>query len=399
MEDDLKVSDSPSMKILFVMDSLKIGGAEKSTLEIAKHLPSAKALLCHIYRGNQIGHPYEQNGIRILSFELPGTYQLFRSIQLLRRLIRTEKPDIVVATLLRSELIARVTCRIEKVPLVGTFVNDTYAAINGRFSVKKLPWKKQFFKILDQLSARWCIGFLANSESIKRTNAAALGIPLDKIEVIHRGRDLDEFFGEPERKPRLSDEILFVCVGRLIERKGHSELLEAFAKFHMTYPKSRLLIAGEGPYRAILEDRCRQWQLNDVVSLSGEVTDVPALLRMADCFIFPSHYEGFSGALVEAALAGLPILASDIPMNREVLPEDSAIFFPAKQADEILRAMHAFVNDRMGAMKRAKLASQFARKNFDIRIIAAQHEAFYRRMKSKYYSKSTKSKVGFDAND
>ncbi|NJW55695.1 glycosyltransferase, partial [Salinimicrobium oceani] len=89
-----------------------------------------------------------------------------------------------------------------------------------------------------------------------------MGISLDKIQVIFRGRDKTNFEELPEHKIQeirkdlgIGDERIYLNVSRLLERKGQSNLLKAFRKVILVFPDSKLLIAGEGPYRDVLEQK------------------------------------------------------------------------------------------------------------------------------------------------
>jgi len=364
----------PKKKVLYTLDTLQTGGAERSILEIASRLRSWEPIVCQIYAKSELQKEYAHTNIRFVSFDLPGTYQFWKAIKLLRRLLREEKPDLVVATLMRTELISRVACFLEKVPLVGTFVNDTYSPFEFKTASFDLKLKIRFFQFWNALTARVCTGFLSNSEYIKQSNAKALFINPVNIKVIHRGRTIEDF---QKRSHFSNTQIIFVNVGRLIARKGQKELIEAFSEFVKIYPKSQLKIAGEGPYRPVLEQTIRELNLENDVILLGNVKDIPALLETASAFVFPSHYEGFSGALVEAALAGVPIIASDIPMNKEVTPEGCASFFEVKKKESIWESLVYFAENTEEFLLKAEKAMNYAVKNFDIENIAFQHEKAY----------------------
>lgn len=85
-------------------------------------------------------------------------------------------------------------------------------------------------------------------------------------------------------------------------------------------------------------------KLADKVFLYGSRNDVPMILCDYDCFVFPSLVEGFSGAIVEAMFAGLPVLASDIPQNKEAITHlETGYLFSTGSADEVAKAMEWYV--------------------------------------------------------
>jgi glycosyltransferase involved in cell wall biosynthesis len=175
----------------------------------------------------------------------------------------------------------------------------------------------------------------------------------------------------------------FISYGRLLERKGFQEAIRAFSQVVTNYPDCTLTIFGEGPYRTELESLIHDLGLEGSVFLPGKVQNPVDLLNSDlrehrtsfHCFLFPSWYEGFSGALVEAMMAGIPIIASDIPMNLEAIEADkSALVFPvgnvAALADQLLFAIQN--SERMEEL--GKEARKVAIQNFDIEVIAKEYE-------------------------
>lgn len=361
--------------VLYVIDTLEVGGAERSTLEIAARLKGWRPVICQLYHGSTLLLDYAFNEDQIIRFDLKGPYQLHTASKKFCAVLDRVKPQLVVATLLRSELVARYCCRKKGIPIVGTFVNDTYSHHELQQADFSLRWKIRFFQVLNSITARWCVGFLSNSESIKTSNAVALRIPIEKIHVIPRGRKV------PVKLPNsraISFERPVICnVGRLIRRKGQLDLLKAFQLLLKDFPKAILRIAGEGPFRTELERYTRDNDLGNHVELCGTISDINTFYEKSDVAVFASYYEGFSGAVLEAALAGIPIVASDIPMNHEVLPDDGALFFPVMNVEELYRKMYQATTDRESACKRASKSFGFTSSCFDINAIASRHEAYY----------------------
>lgn len=362
------------MNALFVIDTLETGGAEKSLLQIMSNFSIINPIVCSIYQGNELEASYKRNGIKVIGLGLPGKYNFINAVAALKKVIEEEKPLIIVATLLRSELIARVVGRITGVPVIGTFVNDTYSKYERENSNFIMNAKRKFFYLLDKWSSHYVIHYIANAQSIKESNAIALGIDLNKITVVYRGRDVDQFKFK-QRMPNELGKIRFVNVGRLLPRKGQMELISAFYEFIKTYPNATLSFAGEGVYRDELQTRIDDLNLGNSVKLLGNVENVSVFLNDFDCFIFPSWYEGFSGALVEAMLSGIPILASNIPMNLEAVEhKKTGYIFNVKSRDSIRLALEWYIKNTVEAINMAQLAAQVARVKYDIKKISQQYE-------------------------
>lgn len=370
-------------KVLFTMDSLYNGGTEKSLLEIASRFQTIEPVFCCFYSHRQLEDAFHAARIPVHFLGLTEAYGFSRAARFLSGVLDRERPALVVGSLLRSELISRWVCHRRRVPVVGTFVSDTYspAAYAGQSASRRR--KAEFFRVLNRVSARWCVHFISNSAAIGRSNARALGVPEGKISVIPRGRDEKAF--APQERAIASPLRTIVNVGRLRESKGQGELLHAFARISVEFPDAEMRIAGEGPYRAALESEILGSGLAGRVTLLGNVTDVAGVLREADLFAFPSHYEGFSGALVEAMLSALPIVASSIPMNLEAVEEGkTALTFPAGDADAIADRIRWCLSHPEAARQMGRRAREAALARFTLDSVAAQYEELLLRLAAQF---------------
>jgi glycosyltransferase involved in cell wall biosynthesis len=99
-------------------------------------------------------------------------------------------------------------------------------------------------------------------------------------------------------------------------------------------------------------------------------------LYEAHCFVFPSWYEGFSGALIEAMMAGIPIIASDISMNLEAVDKETALIYKVKSVNELAAHMETMITSYPNMIEMGKRARAVASGRFDIKVIAAEYESF-----------------------
>ncbi|HEY0606396.1 MAG TPA: glycosyltransferase family 4 protein, partial [Herpetosiphonaceae bacterium] len=151
---------------------------------------------------------------------------------------------------------------------------------------------------------------IALSETAAETGRALYG---GAYEIIPSGVDTSQFAPGVEPLPRLRDDCTnLLYVGRLEQRKGVAHLVRAFARLHRQYPRLRLVIGGDGPERAALEQLVRDLGLERVLFLGYvPATDLPRLFASADIFCAPATYaESFGIVLIEAMAAGLPIVAA-----------------------------------------------------------------------------------------
>jgi glycosyltransferase involved in cell wall biosynthesis len=147
------------------------------------------------------------------------------------------------------------------------------------------------------------------------------------------------------------------------------------------YPNIHYLIAGEGHDRKVFQELITDLNLSENITLLGDSENVPTLLEAADFFIFPSHYEGQGGALVEAMAFGKKIIATRIPVLEEsVVDRYSAILFeyrnPVDLANKIIYGL-----EHTGNMEEyAENAKKVAQSRFAINTVVEKHESVYKKI-------------------
>ncbi|MDP3200392.1 MAG: glycosyltransferase [Algoriphagus sp.] len=378
------------MKILFTQDALINAGAEKSHLEIISRFSAeTEASLVYFYPRHDLRESYQRAGIRLFFLDIPESYHFPLAISRLVRLIRLEKPDLIVSCLWRADIITRIASLLTGVPLVGTLVNDSYSPISW---TDKVGLKYRLVYWLDRLTSSIPVHWIANAKSIAKSHIKTLGIKEENISVVYRGRPVigsgakqsqwkykssnEETASSPRRiavTPRSIRK--FISYGRLLERKGFQDAIRAFSELVKSYPDCTLTILGEGPFRLDLEALIIKLGLENQVKLPGQLSDPTALLPTAHCFLFPSWYEGFSGSLIEAMMAGIPIIASDIPMNLEAIQDqESAFVFPVADPRALADQMLFAIQNPEKMFELGRKAREVAIQNFDIEVIAKQYE-------------------------
>ncbi len=150
----------------------------------------------------------------------------------------------------------------------------------------------------------------------KRTKVICNGVEPEQFKnvVINRQEYLREF-GFTE------DSYIIGCVARLEIMKGHRFLIDAFSRVLTHYPNCRMLFVGDGPNRIQLEYQIHSRQLEGKICLSGFRNDIPQLLQFFDLFVSASLKEGMPYTLVEAQAAGVPVVATDVIGNRDIIED------------------------------------------------------------------------------
>ena len=362
------------IKVIFILDTLANAGTENSLLLILPYFSETiDYKVVYLYPNHHLLEKYNQANIPTHFLNLKGNYDFINGFKKLKKLFQDEKPDLVVSSLLRSNLLTRMVCKFMKIPLIGTLVSDSYHKDSIKIKSFFVKIKFKFFWGLDSFSSHIPKLYIANSSSIVSTHNISLGIPTSKTKVIYRGRIIPERVWNAEINDK--GNFKFLSYGRLIPLKGYKELIEAFNEVQKEYPNCSLTIFGEGNYRGKLEQLINQFDLKNKVSLPGIHHKVTEELYNYNCYVFTSWYEGFSGTLIEAMLAGIPIIASDIPMNLEAIKADeTALTFPVKNVEFLAKQMIFAIKNPEIVSRLGIKAREEAINRFDIKKTAKQYE-------------------------
>ncbi len=295
----------------------------------------------------------------------------------LRRLIKDARVDVVHTHLYHANLAGRLAAW-GRARVVSTLHNPdyTYESRPGvMFAAKKRA---------DRLTGRWMTRrLLAVSEEVRRDFEKQLGF--SGIEVIPNYIDLDGFTRRLDGVDRATargrcgvepDDVMVLHVGRLHPQKGQDLLIDAIARVRRDVPRLGLFLVGEGGSRAALERRARDRGIGAEVRFERAQRDVSVYYRAADMFAFPSRYEAFGIALLEAMAAGLPIVASRTGGIPEVTGEMAAVLASAGDVDALSDGIRRLASDPVwrGAMGGA---GRERAKAFDVKVQLPRLEAIY----------------------
>ena len=196
--------------------------------------------------------------------------------------------------------------------------------------------------------------------------------------VIHNGICKNWFEPAPENKDFSKKRKLIGSIGLLVERKGYQYLIEAMPKVFAHYPEYELIIVGEGSYRPILEKQIRELGLQGKVKLLGRQADPRFWLEQMDLFILPSLIEGLPTVIIESMARGVPVVASDIPGNDElILDGETGWLVRARSSDELADIILRVFADPLSYRKVSSQALNWARE-FTIENAAKKYALLYK---------------------
>jgi glycosyltransferase involved in cell wall biosynthesis len=292
------------------------GGAEVHLEENLKRLARAGfdiTLLCSNFPG---GAPrVEWEGIRILRHG--GRFDFnWRVPFLVRRLVQQEHFDLLIEDINK---IPFYTPLYQPVPVLAVvphlFATTVFHEINFVLAM---------YIYLAEYPVRWMyrrVPFCVISRSTQ-TDLIERGFARSDIDVIHCGIDQAQYYYDPSVSK--SSEPLILYLGRLKKYKSVQHLLHAFARLERRVPRARLVIVGEGDYRAALEQLARQLKVVDKVHFTGFVSleEKVRYLRQAWVAVCPSLKEGWGLTNIEANACGTPVIAADVPGLRDSVKHD-----------------------------------------------------------------------------
>jgi glycosyltransferase involved in cell wall biosynthesis len=378
------------MRILAVIDSLGIGGAERSLAELAPLLEARGfELEIAFFHERSPSVEDELRGHAIPLRRVRGGNWIMRCLRL-RGEIRRFEPALVHATLVGPSITARLAAASTGVPVLTTLVGTTYtppAPLSGN------GLRARFVRAVDSWTARHLnASFHAISRAVANDAEMNLRIAGESIEVIPRGRARSRLgWPSPDRSERVrgalavpNDAELVLCVGRQEERKGHVTLVEAWAEVAGARPRSHLVLAGRSGLASPAIARAvghLPVGTRERAHFVGHTEDVGDLLSGADVFVFPSRHEGLGGALLEALAMSLPVVASDLAAFREFLvPGENALLVPPGCASRFAEAIVRLLEDEQLRLRMAAANLELFERRFQLDTVAQQTDRVYRQV-------------------
>jgi glycosyltransferase involved in cell wall biosynthesis len=169
-------------------------------------------------------------------------------------------------------------------------------------------------------------------------------------------------------------------IGRLNVVKDYDTLIRAFAEVLKAYPTAKLVIAGNGPEKDNLQRLIDSLHVQENVVLLGERSDAEELLEQFDVFALTSLTEGFSVALVEAAWSGVPIVATDVGGNKEIVMDNETGFLvEPKNVHDIKTKIEALLSNDALRLTFGKTSRKHAEKHWTLELMRDRYKAAYLR--------------------
>lgn len=365
-------------KVLMVIDSLRLGGAERVLATLGAAAPTSGfsfdvVVLSERGTVESVMEPVlTATGVHI-RYLGAGRLSDPRAVPRLARAIRESRCDVVHAHLEDASTLVPVAARIVDTPAVCSF----------HHVVVPLAWRDALKERLAVMAANRSAGVIFVSRASAESFARAYGRARDNWRIIENGVDLRAFSAEPARLPgdlAVADGAPVVAiVGALRGRKGHAVAFEAWPTVQDSCPGARLLIVGDGPERSRLHTLARDLGISDSVLLAGTRTDVARLMRASALVVLPSRHEALPTTLMEAAACGRPVVATDVDGVPEVVRHgETGLLVPADDAPALARSITDLLVDRQRRMEMGHRARLLAERRFSSQRWAERLSELYR---------------------
>lgn len=329
------------MRVAQLIDSLHVGGAEKLQVTFAQVARardmSVSVIRLRYHEGAPIPAQLEALGAQVMTFTGRGMADPQRLWRLVR-FLRQGRFDVLQTHLTYSNILGTLAGRLAGIPVVATLHSVALDPIH-RPAIHQLEARLLRFGPSRVIAVGYAVAELHRPRIGREIrvipNAVSEVPPLAPAERAALRREVT---GD-EARP------LLICVGRLTPLKGYPDLIRAFAMLRESHPSAALAIVGGGRLHEELAAQIETLGLSGHAFLLGSRDDVPRLLRASDLYVSASHLEGLPLSILEAMMAGLPVVATSVGDVPRVLVSGTGTTVPPQQPEQLAQAMRAMLDE------------------------------------------------------
>ena len=362
------------LRVMQLILGLQVGGLESMVVKLAKSLDPQRfsSLVCCIDQTGPLAVELEQADIEVVLLQRGQAGTDWGYPRRLARLLKQQHVDVLHLHNPTALFYGAPAARLAGVrPVIYTEHGRDYSN----------SWKS---RVTNRVLTRMVDRVVVLHERARDYMHRYEGAPLKRITKIYNGIT-DPGVPDPGTRPRvrkslsLGPDIAAIgIVARLDPIKNLPVLIDAMQQLHRQHPQARLLIIGDGPLREALTRQVATNGLDPVVQFLGTRHDVPDLLSALDLLVLPSSSEGLSMTLIEGSAAGLPLVASDVGGNNELV-EDGVNGLLVKPGDSraLATALQQLVGDPVMSQRMGAVSRQRYQQHFDIDAMLTSYQSLY----------------------
>ena len=312
-------------------------------------------------------------GIATVSLGMVPTRPDPRAFLRFGMLLRDLRPDVLHAHMVHANLLARLSRLVRpRTPVVVSTMHNQYQGAR---------WRMVAYRVTDFLGdATTAVSDAATNEAIRQG-----AVSPDRIFTLPNGIDVSRYAADDRASQHLrqelslGDDFVWLAVGRLTKAKDYPNLIDAVGLLSRTHDAFQVLIAGSGPDEQAIRSRISADGLADRVRVLGVRSDIPDLMRAADAFVMSSAWEGLPIVLLEAAASSLPIVATDVGGNREVVADGvSGFLVPSGDPGALAGRMRQVLDlDPVHRLAMGDAGLGVVSSGFDLDVIARRWSTLY----------------------
>ena len=361
------------LRVAHVFLTLNIGGMEKVGSDLIENLDPERFenyILC-LKEIGAFGEQLKNKGLRVDCLNKREGFSLSTIVQLMQY-FRANKIDVVHTN--------------NSAPHFWAGIAATLCGIRPRIHTnhgRNFDWSGRR-KVLDQLSSRLSSRIVCVSQDSADMLIRHDKVNPSKVRVIANGINTDAFAPQgSDRSVRSAlgvgdAEVLIGSIARFSTDKDQATLIKAFHQLLPDHGEARLLLVGDGETRAILHKLVRDLSIEDKVVFTGFRSDVVEILRSLDIYVLPSHTEGMSISLLEAMSTQLPVVASRVGGNPEIVTHGvNGLLVEESNVDDMTQNLLDLIENRPLAEKLALAARNTVVENYSFRKMILQYQQLY----------------------
>ena len=325
------------MKILMVITSLGVGGAEKVVTTLADQLVNMGHEVNIAYLTGEALVVPKNKSVRVINLEVKSFRSLTGGYLKLRKLIDDFKPDVVHSHLIHANILCRTMRLSTNIPRLISSAHNTDEEGWTRFLAYRLT--DRITDISTNVSDEAVEAFI-QKKAVRR----------GRMLTLHNGISTTDFVFSEQARSYIRSELgvtegqqLILAVGRLNEQKDYPNLLSAISHVSLKCRNVKLAIVGDGPQLNELKEYANSLGLNNKVNFLGIRTDIPSLMSAADVFTLSSAWEGFGLVVAEAMACNRVVVATDCGGVKEVVG-DAGFLVPPKDSRKLAATLELALN-------------------------------------------------------
>lgn len=355
-------------KILWMIDGLGHGGAERMTLALMQKFDreefDLRVCALQVKQGNPVGDELKRIGIPVDLLHIPNLRHPLNLPRIIRY-VREHKPHIIHTQLEFANVFGNIAGAVFGIPSAATLHTLGAPQQGSAYWRSRIEWTSLRY---------FCTRIISVSESASAHHIAHGNLPPKKMVTIYNGIDLKKFQPDGQAGKALRESLnipanafVLLTVAFLREPKGIQYMLEALPRILADAPNAHYLIVGEGTYGETLRELAASFGVEKHVTFAGQRNDIPEILQAGDVFVLPTLIDALPTVLIEAMAARKAIVASNVGGVPELVENERNGLLvepanPLQLAEGCLRLIRQ--NDVREAMAEAGL--QIARSKFDI---------------------------------